>query len=281
MKMDQNLEFQERIVKYLQQQMSVEEISAFEAEIHANPELKQEFDEYKLTLKGIEFWGDTKLRSLISDTDNELKHAGFFQEDSKPKSTESKFRIPYNLNVLVKYAVAASVALLIVSMYIFFRSKPANETELAFKQYYTPETTKINDVIARFNHAGIAPLTSDSISSDSLIAGLKFYKAQKYNQSVDYLSGAKTTSNADLYRRFYLGMSLMEQKKYNEAATILSDLTNDKDFEMKDDAIWYLGICYLTTEEGKDNAKSLFLQLANNPQSSYNAQAQAILNQLK
>lgn len=213
MKMDQNLEFQERIVKYLQQQMSVEEISAFEAEIHANPELKQEFDEYKLTLKGIEFWGDTKLRSLISDTDNELKHAGFFQKDSKPKSTESKFRIPYNLNVLVKYAVAASVALLIVSMYIFFRSKPANETELAFKQYYTPETTKINDVIARFNHAGIAPLTSDSISSDSLIAGLKFYKAQKYNQSVDYLSGAKTTSTADLYRRFYLGMSLMEQKK--------------------------------------------------------------------
>ena len=101
MKMDQNLEHQERIVKYLQQQMSVEEISAFEAEIHANPELKQEFDEYKLTLKGIEFWGDNKLRSLISDTDNELKNAGFFEEDSKPKAADSKFRIPYNLNVLV------------------------------------------------------------------------------------------------------------------------------------------------------------------------------------
>lgn len=274
---DQN--YDDRIINYLSNQMSDSEKRDFEAQIKADASLANDVEGYKLTLKGVEVWGDEQLRDIIHSNEQDLKTEGFFNESNKSIILQSTFRKPYNLNVWVKYAVAASLAILVVSMYFLFRTPASSETQTAFKQFYSVENQKIVEVISRLSPSGIAPSTSEL--SDSLSLGLKYYQQKDYEKSVQILSGFKAAPAVEGIRMFYLALSLIELKKVSEATSLLIPLADSNDFEMQEDAIWYLGLCYLSQKDGKSNAISLFKQLAQNEKSGYYSQAVAILNQLK
>lgn len=259
--------------------MSEADSTAFELQINTDSELKQEVEEYRVTLKGIEFWGNEQIKEIVGASEKQLESEGFFTTGSKLIKSKPNFRIPYNLNIWVRYAVAASIAILAISLYFLFRTPVANETEMAFKQYYTPESQKINELISNLSPSGLAP--ADSLDSDTLVRGLKLYQEKKCLECSNLLANYKAADEVDDYRKFYLALALIEQNKFDEASSFLIPLADSDKFKMHEDAIWYLGLCYLSIKDGKANAINLFSQLAENPQSAYNSQANAILNQLK
>lgn len=269
----------ERIINYLQNQMSDSDRKNFELQMLNDLSLAQEVEEYRLTLKGVESWGDEQLRDIILQNEQEIEREGFFKEEPRSTTTEPIFRKPYNLNIWVKYAVAASLAILLVSMYFLFRAPAVNENVMAFNQFYSAENQKLSGVISMLSPAGIAP--GSSVLTDSLTLGLKLYQQKKYEQSSRILSGFKAQPSTDGIRMFYLALSYIELQKTSDAISLLIPLVDANNFEMQEDAVWYLGLCYLKTENGKSNAITLFKQLAQNEKSGYYSQALAILDQLK
>lgn len=210
---------------YLNKELSLDEITAFENRLRNDVAFKKQFEAYKETTQFL----NLRFSAQAPDFKENLKTiaANHFKEaakkDVKVFLLQSKW-----------FAIAA---VLVVFMGVLFFNQSANPT---FSDYNTHNE---------------AQLVERSAQNASLQAAQEAFNTKKYDEAVVLFENVlleNSTSEIELY----YGISLLEIDKTKEAEKIFTSLKNGNSV-YKEEAIWYLALSSLKQKKLEDCKKYL------------------------
>jgi len=245
----------EELESYIHSELSSEELASFEAELTSNQKLMDEIE----LIKNIDL--------ALSETDvmqlrNNLQNiAG---EIAANKQTERSFSGKLKAKRIVLSTVAASLILLLGITGIM--SRQSSQDDIYQKFYNRYEATGI---------VRSANLTANKTLSEAL----QKFEDQDYNAALDLFSEVISRDQNNMVGHFYTGVSLQETGKYQNAIKEYETVIIDKDNLFTEQAEWYIGLCYLQTNENK-KAYQQFKKIAKN-EGFYQKKALTILSKIK
>ena len=135
------------------------------------------------------------------------------------------------------YYAAASMALLIATGGLIQRiASPDMDSSEVFEKYYTPYEITVTH---RSGNTEVDRL---------LLNAFEKYEEKNYEQALVLFEEVLETRKNDMALNLYSGISYMEEEKYQKAKTSFDNIISDKDNLFIEQAKWYLGMCYLKTE---------------------------------
>lgn len=280
--MQKDPQYYETIHQYLNGLLEGDALKNFEAALTNEPGLKEDVEWERKLLLGIEAEGDARLRETVRKTHAHLKTKGFFdQKPANESNTLSTAKPIINMKSISRtLAIAASVVIVLVAGY-FLINKPGNEDiqKEAFTKYYHPESVNVKRIIDGLSSFGM--VSGEKTDKDSLKDALQLYADGQYDAAIESLNAILNIHPEDNTAKMYLGLSLLNQSQYGKAVRILEPLSRLDSFELKEDARWYLAICYLTTETNQDDALKIFETMASTESSPYRKDAKGMVNLIK
>jgi hypothetical protein len=245
----------ENLESYLQSELSDEELASFEAELTSNQKLMDEIE----LIKNIDL--------ALQETDVMLlrnKLQGIAKEINSNKQTERSFAGKFKAKQIVLSTVAASLILLFGITGIM--SRQSSEDEIYQKFYNKYEATGI-------------VRSAKTTANQTLTEALQKYNNKEYEAAVNLFSEVINRDQNNMVGHFYTGVSLQETGKYSNAIKEYETVIVDKDNLFTEQAEWYIGLCYLQTNENKKAYKQ-FKKIAKN-EGFYQQKAQSILTKIK
>jgi tetratricopeptide (TPR) repeat protein len=229
-------------------------MASFEAELTSNKKLQEEIN----LIKNIDLaLNETDVMQLRS---NLQRIAG---EIASTKQTERSFVGKFKAKRIVLSTVAASLILLLGITGIMSRQSQND----IYQKFYT-----------KYEATGIVR-SADVTENKILTEALQKYNDQDYNAAVDLFNEIIARDQNNMVGHFYAGVSLQETAKYQDAIKEYETVIIDKDNLFTEQAQWYIGLCYLQTNENK-KAYQQFKKIAKN-EGYYQQKAEAILNKIK
>jgi len=244
----------EELESYINNELSSEELASFEAELTSNQKLMDEIE----LIKNIDL--------ALSETDvmqlrNNLQNiAG---EIATNKQTERSFAGKFKAKRIVLSTVAASLILLLGITGIMSRQSQDD----IYQKFYT-----------KYEATGIVR-SANLTANKTLSEALQKFEDQDYNAALNLFTEVIARDQNNMVGHFYTGVSLQETGKYQNAIKEYETVIIDKDNLFTEQAEWYIGLCYLQTNENK-KAYQQFKKIAKN-EGFYQQKAKSILNKIK
>ena len=164
------------------------------------------------------------------------------------------------------YAATAAIALLLAIGLATVLDRPLSNKDL-FKKYYKPyEVALIN----RSNDAELDLM---------LRHAQQLYQQGEYDEAVVYFEKVLEHQPDQVATNLYTGISYLEMDRFHKAENSLNKVVEHNDNLYVDQAQWYLGFCYLATDETK-LAQRQFGHIANS-NSYYREEARKILRKMR
>ena len=256
----QNSEFHsssriEEIEGYLYNELSDDQFASFEAELANNQELSDEISLMRNIDLALKENDVMNLRNKIQNIAGEI---------AAEKQTEQSFVGQFKARKFVFASVAASLILLLGIAGLL--SRQSSQGELYQKFYTTYQTTGINR-------------SASSTTDQKLTAALQKFDNQDYNNALNLFQEVVSRDQNNMVGHFYSGVALQETGKYQNAIKEYNTVKINKDNLFVEQADWYIGLCYLQTNEDK-KAFNQFSEIAKNS-GFYQQKAQAILRKMK
>jgi len=244
----------EELESYINSELSNEELASFEAELTSNQKLMDEID----LIKNIDL--------ALSETDvmrlrNNLQNIA--SEIASNKQTERSFSGKFKAKRIVLSTVAASLILLLGITGIMSRQSQDD----IYQKFYT-----------KYEATGIVR-SANITANKTLSEALQKFENQDYNAALNLFTEVISRDQNNMVGHFYTGISLQETGKYQNAIKEYETVIIDKDNLFTEQAEWYIGLCYLQTNENKKAYKQ-FKKIAKN-EGFYQQKAQSILNKIK
>lgn len=164
-----------------------------------------------------------------------------------------------------KYAAAvALVAIISTALYFALRSDSPDQL---YNKYY-----------ARYESPGSVRSLVDAGNSlmDNAIAS---YTAKDYETAIGYLEQLIAAKQGNIETVFMHGMANMEVQNYPSASGSFTKVLEHNDNLYLEDAAWYLGLCYMMTED-KERALKQFDAISAS-RSRYSKEAAKLARRLK
>lgn len=256
----QKTEFQsssriEEIEGYIYNELSEEEMASFEAELSSNKTLSEEIG----LIRNI----DLALReSEVMQLRNNLQNIA--AEIAAEKQTELSFITRFKARKVILSSIAASLILLLGITGLLTRQ--ASQDKLYQKFYAAYQIPGINR-------------SANETADLTLAAAIQKIDNQEYVAAIDLLKKVTSRNQNNTVAHFYTGVSLQETSQYQNAISEYQKVIVDKDNLFIEQAQWYIGLCYLQTNENK-KAYQQFKKITEN-QGFYQPKAQAILRKMK
>lgn len=230
----------QQIERYLQDALSDEELIDFERKLVEDTEFNAVTEQMRSILIGIE---SVALKEQMNEFHKELK--GNQQQegvvDLYPKSKDSN---QPSSNRFWQYA-AAVVAILLVGSWWF--SRPT-KSERIFSQYFIPDP-------------GL-PTTMGTEDDYDFLNGMVSYKQGEYDRAIELWEPLKASRASDTLS-YFLGISYLAQGELEAADTNLTEVANITDSAFNKEAMYYLGLKYLS--EDKPERAREYLRLSGDP----------------
>lgn len=235
----------DKIESYLNGTMDTAEKVAFEATLELDPQLREEVEFRKKTLRALEL----------------LKFKQEFQKTRELVPQQKSIDIEPPKTIVVRpfgsrYAIAASITLLLVAGFLYKSDVFTSRSQRAFNTYYQAET------YAR----GGCP------------QDLPFFKQYADGKYKEALEQAKSTSGDSIFCvTYFQGLCYLAQDESTVAIPLFTKATESENNEIKNKAQWYLAMAYLEANEAK-KAEELLRQIANNSDNPYSTPAGQIIS---
>jgi TolA-binding protein len=273
-----NEQYLDTIHRYLNGTMDVNERESFETEMRQNPSLQKDVEMERLLLGGLEHAGETELRQKIGTVQDQLAAEGFFRAgaaETSPRLSVTHLSKTYQMKRII--AIAASFAILAAAVWFFTRPANTPDPGALFSKYYQPkeEIQRAQEIIPKLE-SGLAGIPTDG---DTLRDALQFYADGNLEEAEKLLKIYLESSPEDLLAAYFLGATFMSQGYYAKAIEIFLPLSRGES-PLKNDALWNLGLCYLKTENGMDDARVSFEKLSADNAYPNHRGAKAVLEQL-
>ncbi|MCE1198495.1 MAG: hypothetical protein LWW85_05955 [Marinilabiliales bacterium] len=223
----------EDIDGYIHDDLDEMEIADFEEELFANSGLKADLAFHK------------ELDTALSETDvmalrNNLQQIARTEQN---RSSEKLGISPPAKKKIYWYA-AASVVVLLLAFATLLKQKEVNPDQL-YASYYQP-------------YAGPTFVARSAASPTSFLnKALKEIQNKNYPGALALLEKAKPEDQEGFAVNFYSGVAYQELGKYQMAINSFEAVVNQGDNLLIEQSEWYIGLCYLRTEE-RDKAISQF-----------------------
>jgi hypothetical protein len=280
---------QERIERYVLQNMEDNERKSFENELEGNAGLQREVrlmknivggmsvaaerqfadtiqsveesldqggfflaTEDRELLEGIRTEGFRQLTDVVKDVSESLDEEGFFGE-SETKVIPMAQTDKKVRSLWPRLAIAMSLALLITLSWFLFRPAPQSPQQL-FASYFAPAADDISSTVAD-------DLAEMGFASDERAALLNIENLMNaYNAGNDsevlaiYRSLEVNLGQTDYEKqvRFYAAQSLIRSGEAGEALSILQDLLDRPTLDNEDAVRWYAGLANLQLDRPED-----------------------------
>lgn len=163
------------------------------------------------------------------------------------------------------YAAAILITVIISSaMYVALRP---GSNDVLFNKHY-----------ARYESPGAvrSVVSSGNTLMENAIAS---YTAKEYDKAIGYLEQVIIAEQGDMETVFMHGMANMEVKNYPVASGSFTKVIEHNDNLYLEDAAWYLGLCYMMTDETDKAAKQFSAISAS--KSRYSKEAAKLVRRLK
>ena len=300
-----NIELFERIERYLNDRLSKEEKEAFEMELRSNPELVAELELHRDMLSAIPPEDELRLRELMDQA-----YKNEFNEVNAGKGGLSFVRTNR-----FYWAAAAVLVFAVAGIWLFTRNQPtlnnegpsiakeevqepsnpllttvdspSNEEPLKRYERVEEPTKKPND--ARFKNEALAFYNStpynpgtlmgsgDDISTTALGLALDAYKKNDYSKTVELLdsipaSGATEALKLRAHSNFRL-------ERFDTAVDDFLELR--KSFSYKNDAEWFLLLCYAAQLPDSNTKFKSMLEVVSSPGHPFEKKGAALKEKLE
>jgi tetratricopeptide (TPR) repeat protein len=225
----------------------------FEADLEASPGLQADLNLYREVDEAL---ADTEVlgfRDQLNDLRRESKRTG------TTKKVQIRFTRPWH------YAATAALALMLAIGLASILDRPLSNADL-LKKYYKPyEVALIN----RSNDAQLDLM---------LRHAQQLYESGNFKEAVVYYEKVLEEKPDQVSTNLYTGISYFELKRYQDANNSLNKVIAHHDNLFVEQADWYLGFCFLATEDN-DRARRQFARIASS-NSYYRKDAEKILRKL-
>jgi len=235
-----------QIQDYIDGLLTAEEKQAFEQELANNRELQEELA-LQQRLNAViskQLAGEQETQAL-KETLQQLTQQYFVQKQPAKVVSFKK--------AWIALAAAACIAIAVVTTGIFTSPNYEALPEM------TTTTTRGTDTDSLYNEA------------------VNAYAKKEYPLAINALNQLMQTDSANAAVRYYLGLSLIGEKTYQRAASILETVANGPSV-YKEDAAYFAGLAYYKTGD-RVNATQFLQQVPAG--SSYYKKAQKLLAKLK
>jgi hypothetical protein len=244
----------EELESYINNELSNEELASFEAELTSNQRLMDEIG----LIKNIDLaLSETDVMQLRNNLHN------IASEIASNKQTERSFAGKFKAKRIVLSTVAASLILLLGITGIMSRQSQDD----IYQKFYT-----------KYEATGIVR-SANLTANKTLSEALQKFENQDYNAALNLFTEVIARDQNNMVGHFYTGVALQETGKYQNAIKEYETVIIDKDNLFTEQAEWYIGLCYLQTNENKKAYKQ-FKKIAKN-EGFYQQKAQSILNKIK
>lgn len=227
--MKQEMNYSKYVDRYLDGVMSVDEQFWFEKELKHDADL---LEEVKLQKNLQKMLAEKEIIELESELDiiYEQTYKPWIKTISLPKNIRDNLR---------KYsAIAASLALIVITSIIFFDKDSGSYAEI-YDQYFQPAE------ISMSFRADASEINSD------LRNAMAFYESKQYAEAIQLFEKVLSEDNSRVGLNLYSGISHMEIEEYAEANKSFKKVIDHKTNAFIESAEWYLGLCYLKTNENE------------------------------
>lgn len=265
--------------QFLKNKLSETDRKLFELRLQSDKEFNKNFIDFMEIQKGIDCFGDQELNENLMGVRSQLEKEGFFEPIKAKFEVQKNNKLFFRKYRIRPLAIAASILLITVSGYFFFKFQN-DPIEKVFAQYYQPETEEIKDVLRELMPFGL--VDPERGRKDSLAFALRFYQGEQYEDAGKALSIYCKYYPDEPIGRFYMGLNFLQLGEYTEASQRLESLALLEGFELEDQIKWYLALSLMkiNTPESKRNAIKLIRELANSPQSEYQNSAANIMDKI-
>jgi tetratricopeptide (TPR) repeat protein len=241
--------------KYLDNELSESELSRFEHELNASPELMVDLDLYK------------EVEEAISDTevlDFRAQLSGMREETKRSDNGKRVFRFsrPWH------YAASAALALLVAIGLATVLGRPLSNSDL-FMKYMKPYELVLTN----------RSIESDVINVNMSKAEIAFME-HDYKTAVMWYSEVLDVDPTKIEADFNLGASNMELKKYVDASESFDRVIKHNDNLFIQKAEWFQAGCLLAMDE-TDLAKRQLIRIVEDEKHYYHKDAEKILKRMK
>lgn len=224
------------ISKYLEGELNPIQAKDFEEALIQDHELQEELDLYREVDEAL---SDTEVLDLRAQLDEIHEELTPHIEKIARKSSKR----------VLRYAVAASVAVVIsLGTYgLFF--KKVNDNKLV-TQFYKPYDVTL------VNRSANSELTAD------LGEALYYYDNGNFKEAIVLFEEILDRDPEMMASHLYSGISYMELKEYTKAGISFNKVIDQNDNLYIEQAEWYLGMVYMLTDQ-KDKAIKQFRKIKN------------------
>jgi tetratricopeptide (TPR) repeat protein len=236
----------ELIEKYLSKEMTAVESAAFEKLLDKDPELAGELKLHTELLEAINDTGKTNLRNTLVQIHHKNTNIWLLP------AFHTKIRTI--AAIIILFLVAGGV---LITNYLT-RGVSVNTV---YSQYFNPED------------ALIAVRSMDDKAA-FVEKGMRLYQQKNYSGALNAFS----LEPENLLGKLYSGFSLMQLGQFEKAETYFTEILEDNNNLLLDQAEWNLGLCYLMTGE-RTKADSLFSKISTG-NTVYNEKALELLTKL-
>lgn len=244
----------EKIERYLGDQLSPEEKTAFEAAIEQDESLKQAVEEQRISHEAIEVIIEDNLRGSFAKWKEE-------EQETKRVSTP----IVAKKNRRITWAIAATILVLIVLGVMQWRSNSySNESILADHfQPFIPSDLR-------------SPAATNGMNE-----GLAAFENQDYKTAIDFFRSIRDTSIQYAAAQYSLAHSYYAAKNYDLASQYFTNSIELGDIRYKEKAEWYLLLVALAQDKIDEAFSKRLDAIANDADHSYYKPAQEIRAKMK
>ena len=241
--------------KYLDNELSEKELTRFEQELSASPDLMVDLDLYKEVDEAIADTEVLDFRAQLNDLREETRR-------SETGKRVFRFTRPWH------YAASAAVALLVAIGLATVLGRPLSNSDL-FAKYMKPYE-----------------LVLTNRSMDNQATTLLMNKAQEYflngeyEAAIDYFDELLEINSEKMEAAFYMGESYMEIEQYQEASESFIMVIEHDDNLYVQKAEWFLAGCLLAMDE-TEQARRKLAKIASSSNHYYADDAAKILKRMK
>lgn len=238
----------DQIENYLSGELSQEEAEKFEKQILENDELRNQVENHRRFIKGLELGFNRELKAQLQQEEQRL--AG--------QDTEIKRRFPIQYYI----GIAAAVTLILVSVFLL-RTPSLNSAEL-FAAYYQP-------------YPNIeSPLSRDDNEEQNAYT---YYEQGLYEKALNLFSQHTSENPADPAPLFYSGICYLELDEADKAANLFQLVQAMEKNNYSKAALWYEALASLKIDN-KPRAVEILTGLSEG-EDSYAIRSAELMGKLK
>ena len=250
----------ETLINYLHNEVSAAERQEIEKELQVNESMQRDLQ----VLRDLDqtLHDDALISFVAKLQDTEKLYTAVYADEGEDAEMKAS---PRRRIFTWKYAVAASILILMVGSLVFFLSKP-NSDELYASYYEKYESS-------------VGTRSDGPANADELVQAILEYDKGNYEVALNQFNEILKNDATNTTARFFAGVSYIELQKFDKAIDNLWKVVNKNDAVFIEQAEWYISLCFIKTNQQEQ--ASVFLTRICKRNGYYKVKAQDLLNKLK